>query len=95
MHHNEAAGRSCARCHISLEGRRPHAIYCSDRCRNNAGHLRRYHADLDASRARARAKARRQVAAKSAAATPPSGRLSRLWLKLIVLLAPFAGVIPL
>jgi hypothetical protein len=94
MHDNETARRACARCGISLEGRRPQARYCSDRCRNGAGHHRRYHANLEASRAAGRAKARRLAAAKAAATTPPLGRWSFLWAKLFAL-ARFVGALPL
>lgn len=95
MPYNEIAERMCANCGKSLAGRRPQAKYCSARCRNNAGHLRRYHADVEAARARGREKARRRRDAKAAAAVPALTPWARLRTKLVFLLAPIIAALPL
>lgn len=44
--------RACVECRKSLQGMRPHAVYCSRLCKNKAANRRRYERDPDRDRRR-------------------------------------------
>lgn len=90
--YDAAASRTCARCGRSLAGRRPQARYCSSTCRSAASHKRRYHANIEAARAKGREKQRR-LRLRRAAATRRISLLDRIRAALLPLLTRLAGFV--
>jgi hypothetical protein len=88
--HNHAgtSERTCASCGISIEGHHPQALYCSARCRHRAKGRRRYQANPE----KFRAKARRQYARSRPTRITETSRLTfSEWSKLLAsALASFA-----
>ena len=66
--HDHKGERACARCGGSMEGKRPQAVYCSATCRKLASARRRYHADPETARAKARVRGARWRAKRAAEA---------------------------